>query len=76
MAAVTYVDENRQFRTFRLSLIEKFGCCKELASRLHYARIMTERLLAPKVPCVKPPKELSSGTGGISSKDGAMQTLR
>lgn len=45
MGAVTYIDEKQEFRTFRLSLIEQNGCCKELASRLRYARTMVERLL-------------------------------
>ena len=44
MSAVTYIDEKRNFRTFRMSLIEKYGCCKELASRLRYAKTMVERL--------------------------------
>ena len=48
MQAVTYIDEKRDFRTFKLSLIEKFGCCKELSSRLRYARTMVERLMTSK----------------------------
>ncbi|KAF7237472.1 Serine/threonine-protein kinase PLK1, partial [Varanus komodoensis] len=48
MAAVTYINEKREFRTYRLSLIEEFGCCKELASRLRYARTMVEKLLTSK----------------------------
>ncbi|XP_073416409.1 serine/threonine-protein kinase PLK1 [Dendrobates tinctorius] len=44
MAAVSYIDEKREFHTFKLSLIEEFGCCKELASRLRYARTMVEKL--------------------------------
>ena len=48
MSAVTYIDEKRNFRTFRFSLLEKFGCCKELASRIKYARTMVERLLTSK----------------------------
>lgn len=48
MQAVTYIDEKRDFRTFKLSLIEKFGCCKELSSRLRYARTMVERLMSSK----------------------------
>ncbi|XP_022240033.1 serine/threonine-protein kinase PLK1-like isoform X1 [Limulus polyphemus] len=46
MGAVTYIDEKRDFRTFRLKLIEDLGCSRELASRLRYARTMAERLLA------------------------------
>ncbi|XP_077130659.1 serine/threonine-protein kinase PLK1 [Ranitomeya variabilis] len=44
MAAVSYIDEKREFHTYKLSLIEEFGCCKELASRLRYARTMVEKL--------------------------------
>ncbi|XP_030636675.1 serine/threonine-protein kinase PLK1 isoform X2 [Chanos chanos] len=48
MGAVTYIDEKRDFRTYKMSLIEEFGCCKELASRMRYARNMVEKLLACK----------------------------
>ncbi|ELT98162.1 hypothetical protein CAPTEDRAFT_160517 [Capitella teleta] len=48
MSAVTYIDEKKTNHTYRLSLIEELGCCKELASRLRYARTMTERLMSSK----------------------------
>ena len=48
MGACTYIDEKRDSHTYRLSLIEEFGCCKELASRLRYARTMVERLIQSK----------------------------
>ncbi|KAJ8246087.1 hypothetical protein GJAV_G00263510 [Gymnothorax javanicus] len=48
MAAVTYIDEKREFRTYKMSLIEENGCCKELAGRLRYARTMLDKLLACK----------------------------
>ncbi|XP_041063080.1 serine/threonine-protein kinase PLK1 isoform X1 [Carcharodon carcharias] len=48
MNAVTYIDEKREFHTFKLSMIEEHGCCKELASRLRYARTMVEKLLTTK----------------------------
>ncbi|XP_072337269.1 serine/threonine-protein kinase PLK1 [Scyliorhinus torazame] len=48
MNAVTYIDEKREFHTFKLSMIEEYGCCKELVSRLRYARTMVERLLTTK----------------------------
>ena len=48
MQAVTYIDEKRDFRTFKLSQIERFGCSKELSSRLRYARTMVERLMSTK----------------------------
>ncbi|TUV13731.1 Serine/threonine-protein kinase PLK1 [Bagarius yarrelli] len=48
MGAVTYINERRDFCTYKMSLIEEYGCCKELASRLRYARSMVEKLLASK----------------------------
>ena len=48
MGACTYIDEKRNSRTYQLDLIEQHGCCKELASRLRYARTMAERLLQSK----------------------------
>jgi len=56
MAAVTYIDDQRAVRTYRLPLIEKFGCSKELSSRLAYARAMCERMAASK-----------SGSGGAGA---------
>ncbi|KAG7459377.1 hypothetical protein MATL_G00210130 [Megalops atlanticus] len=44
MGAVTYIDERREFRTYRMSLVEEHGCCRELASRLRYAHTMVEKL--------------------------------
>uniref|UniRef100_A0A672MQF4 Serine/threonine-protein kinase PLK n=1 Tax=Sinocyclocheilus grahami TaxID=75366 RepID=A0A672MQF4_SINGR len=48
MGAVTYINEKREFYTYKMTLIEEFGCCKELASRLRYARNMVEKLMACK----------------------------
>jgi len=48
MGAVTYIDEKREFHTYKLSLLEEFGCTKELASRIRYAKVMVEKLLASK----------------------------
>ncbi|XP_075948061.1 serine/threonine-protein kinase PLK1 [Anarhichas minor] len=48
MGAVTYIDEKREFRTYKLSLLEEFGCCKELASRMRYGKLMVEKLLDSK----------------------------
>ncbi|MBN3323354.1 PLK1 kinase, partial [Atractosteus spatula] len=55
MGAVTYIDEKREFRTYKLSLIEEHGCCRELASRLRYARTMVEKLLACKSSGLRKP---------------------
>ncbi|XP_072124563.1 serine/threonine-protein kinase PLK1 [Mobula birostris] len=49
MNAATYIDEKREFRTFKLSMIEEHGCSKELASRIRYARTMVEKLLTTAV---------------------------
>lgn len=48
MGAVTYIDEKKVFRTYKLSLLEEFGCSKELASRMRYAKLMVEKLLDSK----------------------------
>ncbi|XP_052360955.1 serine/threonine-protein kinase PLK1 [Oncorhynchus keta] len=48
MGAVSFIDEKRDFRTYKTSLIEEFGCCKELASRMRYARLMVAKLLSCK----------------------------
>ncbi|CAJ1054028.1 serine/threonine-protein kinase PLK1 [Xyrichtys novacula] len=48
MGAVTYIDEKRDFRTYKLSLLEEFGCSKELAGRIRYAKLMVEKLLDSK----------------------------
>lgn len=57
MQAVTYIDEKRDFHIYKTSLIEKFGCAKELSSRLRYAKTMVERLMTSK----------SSGSGRVRS---------
>ncbi|XP_066466755.1 serine/threonine-protein kinase PLK1 [Tiliqua scincoides] len=57
MAAVTYINEKREFRTYKLALIEEFGCCRALARCLNYAGTMVEKLLSAKSGDVgiKPP---------------------
>lgn len=49
MGAVTYIDERRDYRTFKLSLIEKFGCNKEIFTRLKYAKTIVERIMTSKM---------------------------
>ena len=49
MGAVTYINEQRDFRTFRFSLIEKHGCGSEVATRLKYARDVVDRLLTHRL---------------------------
>nr|CAB3264950.1 serine/threonine-protein kinase PLK1 [Phallusia mammillata] len=48
MGAVTYIDANKRFRTFRMSQLEKHGCCRELAHRLRYSRTMLEKLISSR----------------------------
>lgn len=45
MEAVTYIDQHRNFNTYKLSAIEEqYGCSPALAERLKYAKSMVERL--------------------------------
>ncbi|KAK2718492.1 serine/threonine-protein kinase PLK1-like [Artemia franciscana] len=37
MSAVTYIDEHKSFRTYKLSSLKEFGCHVDLYDRLHYA---------------------------------------
>lgn len=37
MAAVTYIDQEKNFRTFPFATIEKYGCSMGLAQNLRYA---------------------------------------
>ena len=39
MSAVSYISEDKSFRNFRLPLIERHGCNKELYRRLQYPLI-------------------------------------
>lgn len=45
MGAITYIDHDRKFRTYKLSLIEQYGCRKDLAHRLRYAKTMLDKLI-------------------------------
>jgi len=44
MEAVTYIDQDRNFNTYKLSAIEEYGCKFEIFTRLKYAKTMVERL--------------------------------
>lgn len=46
MSAMSYIDESKNFRTYKLSMIEKYGCSKDICNRLKYAKTMCERLIA------------------------------
>uniref|UniRef100_A0A5S6QX90 Serine/threonine-protein kinase PLK n=1 Tax=Trichuris muris TaxID=70415 RepID=A0A5S6QX90_TRIMR len=45
MGAVTFLDENRNFKTYKLVQLQKYGCDADLAARLRYAKSMIERLI-------------------------------
>ena len=49
MGAVTYIDEKRDYRTFKFTLIERYGCTKEVFTRLKYAKTIVERIMQSKV---------------------------
>ena len=44
MAAITYINEKRNARTFSFKSIEKYGCCRELEKRMNYALDRVEDL--------------------------------
>ncbi|XP_065191291.1 serine/threonine-protein kinase PLK1-like [Sycon ciliatum] len=46
MQAVTFIDEDRSFRTFRFSLVETHGCSEALWTRLGYAKSTIQRMLS------------------------------
>uniref|UniRef100_A0A0K0DLW5 Polo kinase n=1 Tax=Angiostrongylus cantonensis TaxID=6313 RepID=A0A0K0DLW5_ANGCA len=46
MGAVTYIDEQRNFRVYKLSHLESHGCTKALITRLRYVKTMVERLMS------------------------------
>ncbi|XP_068213635.1 serine/threonine-protein kinase PLK1-like [Palaemon carinicauda] len=46
--AVTYIDEKRNFRTYKMTSLVKNGCRQDLANRLRYARNMIQKLLVTK----------------------------
>lgn len=48
MGAATYIDAKRVFRTFRLNLLEKHGCSRDLFTRLNYAFTMVQKMTAKK----------------------------
>ena len=48
MGAVTYIDAEKKFRTFRLNLLAKHGCTRELIHRMRYAKTMLEKLIASR----------------------------
>lgn len=53
MAAVTYIDEDKSFRTFRFSSIEKSGCCVGLYEKMRYAYDKISLLIEQDNKCGK-----------------------
>lgn len=49
MQAVTYIDVEKNFRTFRFSTIEEHGCDKKLYTNLIYALEKLNSVLANKL---------------------------
>lgn len=45
MSAVTYIDNERQFRTYKFSTIAKSGCSNDLYQKLRYAHEKLKTLL-------------------------------
>lgn len=45
MSAVTYIDKDKQFRTFKFSTIAQSGCSEKLYSKLRYAHEKIKKLL-------------------------------
>lgn len=48
MGAVTYINPDRKFRTFRMSKLEENGCDKLLADRVEFAKKMLEKLISSR----------------------------
>ncbi len=49
MGALTYINDKRDFRTYKFNLIEKYGCSKEVFTRVRYACDVVERLMHHKL---------------------------
>lgn len=64
MQAVTYIDEHKNFRTFKLDLLAKFGCNTELYCRLKYAKDMVERIMTMKSASASSVKSATGSTTG------------
>lgn len=64
MQAVTYVDEHKNFRTFKLELLAKFGSNTELYCRLKYAKDMVERIMTMKSASASSVKSASGSATG------------
>lgn len=45
MSAVTYMDNDKNFRTFRFSTITEHGCSKDLYQKIRYAQEKLKKLI-------------------------------
>ena len=63
MQAVTYIDEHKNFRTFKLDLLAKYGCKSGLLCRLKYAKTMVERIMQMRS---------TSGSSSVQSASGSV----
>jgi len=62
MQACTYIDEHKNFTTYKLDLLAKYGCKSVLHCRLRYAKTMVERIMRMKSASAS-----STGSKGASS---------
>ena len=66
MGAVTYIDEEKRHRTFRLDLLEKYGCSTDLSARLSYALEKINSMLKPQGAQQSAQPSSASGTVAMS----------
>jgi polo-like kinase 1 len=53
MGSVTYVNDKRDFFTYKFSLLQEYGCTADLYSRLRYANDIVHKLAEKKLPGLK-----------------------
>ena len=68
MGAVTYIDEEKRHRTFRLDLLEKYGCSTDLSARLSYALEKINSMLKPQG--AQQSAQVTSSTGTVAMSVG------
>jgi len=69
MGAVTYIDEEKRHRTFRLDLLQKYGCTTDLSARLSYALEKINSMLKPQG--AQQSAQPSSAAGTVAMSVGA-----
>lgn len=65
MQAVTYIDEHKTFRTFKLDLLVKYGSKGGLLCRLKYAKTMVERIM--QMRSTAGGRSAGSANGGVGA---------